>query len=595
MVDGVGAVVGVAEDEVLLLRVDGLGDVLPLDEDVGVLIERLHDVHVVVVLRGRILGRVDAEGDLLRALFIENGCGSVLPLVAVIFDEGIDRIALAVVSAAAGGEGGEGEHGRAAERDRRNRFLHHNSPYQKIFLVLERADHDALCEELLHEGIEAEHGKARNDDRDVLELVGEAELFENGLARTARRRLGSRQDLLQDELQGEEIGVLKEDHGVEVAVPLPHRVVEREHRHDGHGEGQDDGDEEAQPVRAVEFRRLDDAVRNARLEEGLCHEQVPRRDRPRKDDGQRVVEHPQIADHLVEGNEAAAEEHGDREEDHPELAEGQRLAGERPRGRHRKDDREDGVGKRVPDGVAVTDPDVRALETADIAREINIDGKEIHFAREHGVRTREGGNDDEVERVDNEERKEEKHEVDDRVVDAVSAALPDAVFLRLFVLLHTAGDVFGCRSHDSTSSEERVLGELARARVRDDEQDEVDDRVEEADRRRIALAEVLDALLVDVGRDDLTRLKVAVRLHQEHLLVPDAHEPTDGHDEHDRDDGCDGGEVDVQHALEAGSAVDGGRLMLRRVDARERRKVHDGAPPEVLPVTRKDVHGTERT
>lgn len=158
----------------------------------------------------------------------------------------------------------------------------------------------------------------------------------------------------------------------------------------------------------------------------------------RKDDGQRVVEHPQIADHLVEGNEAAAEEHGDREEDHKELAEGQRLAGERPCGRHRKDDREDGVGKRVPDGVAVTDPDVCPLETADIAREINIDGKEIHFAREHGVRTREGGNDDEVERVDDDERKEEKHEVDDRVVDAVSAALPDAVFLRLFVLLHTA-------------------------------------------------------------------------------------------------------------------------------------------------------------
>ena len=110
MVDGIGTVVGIAEDQVLLLAIDGFGYVLPADEYVGAVVQILHDLHVVVVESRRVLGRIDVERDLLGPLLIDDWGLGIFPLVAVFGNQGVHSRALAVVrflvsAASAGGQG----------------------------------------------------------------------------------------------------------------------------------------------------------------------------------------------------------------------------------------------------------------------------------------------------------------------------------------------------------------------------------------------------------------------------------------------------------------------------------------------------------
>ena len=57
----------------------------------------------------------------------------------------------------------------------------------------------------------------------------------------------------------------------------------------------------------------------ARLKERLCHEQVPSGNGTGQYDCPRRIDHAEVADNVVEGNKTAAEEHRDREENHPEF------------------------------------------------------------------------------------------------------------------------------------------------------------------------------------------------------------------------------------------------------------------------------------
>ncbi len=61
MVNRIGAVIRIAEDQVFLLRVDRLGHVFPVHLDIGLCIQIRHDLHVIVVQSGCILGGIDRE------------------------------------------------------------------------------------------------------------------------------------------------------------------------------------------------------------------------------------------------------------------------------------------------------------------------------------------------------------------------------------------------------------------------------------------------------------------------------------------------------------------------------------------------------
>ena len=89
VVNRVRPVVSVAEDQVLLLGVDGFGYVLPVNLYIRLGIQVRHDLHVVVILRAGILGRINPEGDFLRALFVQDRRGRVFPLESVGVRQGV--------------------------------------------------------------------------------------------------------------------------------------------------------------------------------------------------------------------------------------------------------------------------------------------------------------------------------------------------------------------------------------------------------------------------------------------------------------------------------------------------------------------------
>ena len=104
VIDRVGTVVRVAEDQVFLLCIHGFGNILPRHEHVGAFIQILHDLHVVVIERGCVLGRIDAEREFLCALFIEDRGVRVGPLEAVFLYELLNAgtfLLVAALSAAA--------------------------------------------------------------------------------------------------------------------------------------------------------------------------------------------------------------------------------------------------------------------------------------------------------------------------------------------------------------------------------------------------------------------------------------------------------------------------------------------------------------
>ena len=125
MVDGVGPVVRVAEDQVLLLAVDGLGNVLPDYVHVGLLKQILHDLHVVVVQGRGVLGGVDVEGDLAGTLVVQDGGAGVGPLEAILRLQGLHVRAGRFVTlfAATAAAGGQGEQHRGQHKSR-NQFFH---------------------------------------------------------------------------------------------------------------------------------------------------------------------------------------------------------------------------------------------------------------------------------------------------------------------------------------------------------------------------------------------------------------------------------------------------------------------------------------
>ena len=123
MVDGIGAIIGVAEDQVLLLGIDGLGDILPEHIDIGAGEQVLHDLHIIVVQCRSVLGRINAEGKLLGTLLVDDGGGSIGPLEAIVSNQAVDTgtLLLGGFSTAAAAHQGQQHSGK---NQNRNQFFH---------------------------------------------------------------------------------------------------------------------------------------------------------------------------------------------------------------------------------------------------------------------------------------------------------------------------------------------------------------------------------------------------------------------------------------------------------------------------------------
>src|SRR5579875_31753 len=119
-------------------------------------------------------------------------------------------------------------------------------------------------------------------------------------------------------------------------------------------------------------------------------------------------------------------------------------------------------------------------------------------------------------------------------------------------------------------SEETRLRHAARHEVDDEDQHEVDRRIEQADGGREAEVVIDQADLIHIRVDDLGRAEVERVLQEVDLLEADGHDVARREDRQDDDGRTQRGQVDGEHAPPARRPVDGGRLVQRRVDARQR-------------------------
>ena len=134
-----------------------------------------------------------------------------------------------------------------------------------------------------------------------------------------------------------------------------------------------------------------------------------------------------------------------------------------------------------------------------------------------------------------------------------------------------------------TSSEQACFRFAAADPVDRHQQDRVDHRVEQVNRRGIGVVPVQQALAVDKGGNGVRCLIGGRAVEQDNLLVVDAHQVTDPHDQHDNNGGHNARNGDVQRLLPAVRAVQLRRVIQLLVNRRQGGNIDHTAVSQALP------------
>ena len=143
-----------------------------------------------------------------------------------------------------------------------------------LLLSLDRADHNALCEELLQEGVDTDDRQYGNRER---------RHFDSGGRQVASAQVrgghlfgrGAGNHLSEQELQRTQVLIADVDDCAEVAVPVADCVEHSYCGDDCHGQRQHDIQEHSQLSRAIDRRRFLDLLRHALKE--VAHEEYVER------------------------------------------------------------------------------------------------------------------------------------------------------------------------------------------------------------------------------------------------------------------------------------------------------------------------------
>lgn len=198
-------------------------------------------------------------------------------------------------------------------------------------------DHDALSKVLLQEGVNAEDGKDDDNDGGVLGLHGfHGQLKEVAVA-LGHLVLSQYEKLDQIHLKGLKLNVGDVEEGVEIAVPVAHRVKESEHGHNGLGQGNHDLPEDGGFAGAIDGGGFHETLGDAR-EEGAGKDHVEDADGAGENHGPAGVVEAQVFDEKKVGDHTAAEEGGEDDHHGDEVASPETFAGEGVGGHTGEDD-----------------------------------------------------------------------------------------------------------------------------------------------------------------------------------------------------------------------------------------------------------------
>jgi hypothetical protein len=347
---------------------------------------------------------------------------------------------------------------------------------------------------------------------------------------------------------------------------LPYRRPKCDDRYECLGKWQDDGEEKPKVAAAVHLSRVPQLFGNAALEKRAGHDDVEDGHRERQHDDPKCIVEVELPRDQKRGDEAAAEEHDDEEHRHKKLAKHQIAARERIRSGQVDRKAYERTHQRVEDGDVVAGPDSGGIQQCAVAIESKAHGVKPHFAGRHRRRFAEGGNDDEVQRVQYGNEHQHRKRVNNDVEYAVRAC-------NFYLVV----------SHVRSSLPQAVLGQPLGNLIDCYEKDQVDHRVKQVDGCGIAVLVADDAYLVYIGGDDFAVDQVQVVLHEVHLLKAYVHEAACVHNEQNDRCGQQHGDVDVAYLQPAGRTVHRGSLVKRGIHAGQCGQVYDAVPPHVLP------------
>ena len=273
----------------------------------------------------------------------------------------------------------------------------------------------------------------------------------------------------------------------------------------------------------------------------------------------------------------------DDEEQADVLAPGQILHAQRVSHKIDHDHRVDGADDGVLDAVHKTGEQRTVCKHSLIALQGKLAGQQEGLAGVHIVGIRKGRHQNVVQRV--------SHNEHDGGADDYQNDVADLIGQTAGLLLTGCCNVF-CHNGSPPLHKADVCRLLGDA-VDDDEQDDVDHRVEQTHSGGIAVLGVDDALFVDVHGNDIAGGLVQLGLQQQHLFKAHVHQVAYAHNELQNDHGYQFRNVDVQNALEHGRAIDLSGFVQAGIHSSQTSHINDGTPSGFLPDAGGDIDGTE--
>ena len=166
-------------------------------------------------------------------------------------------------------------------------------------------------------------------------------------------------------------------------------------------------------------------IGNRGLDVRSGHHEVPYRDKIDENHDSPGIVQTQVTDIQEDRDEAAREEHGECDRQvHQGFS--RKLSGQRIGGCNRNDDAQEGTAHSIKDAVHIAVPQLTVLEDRLIAHQGKVHGPEEDTSGQHRVRIRDGGNDDQPERIeDNKENQQPENQIDD-IEDPVRMGFADA-------------------------------------------------------------------------------------------------------------------------------------------------------------------------
>ena len=307
---------------------------------------------------------------------------------------------------------------------------------------LDGAHQHALGEVLLHERIHAQHGHHGDDGRRRLGGSGGnlLEVLEH-LRRGRVLVVHQHQQAAHQQLDGVLRVVAQIQKRGHVVVPVAHDAEQREGGQHGLGQRQHNLEEDAHMARAVQARGFAQRLGDEH-EEGLEHDDVVGGNRARNDHDPEGVDHAQLHDSDVVGNQAAAEEHGDGQQHRHEPAAAQRGNGQRIGHQRRGQKHDDRAHGGVLDGVPVVQQRAAVAQQRLIGLQREALGPQIHRQGLQLLRIAEGQRQHVQQRIE-EHRREQNHDDDQNHVERGDFLSDHSVFPPF---LRTAKSRSACRS-----------------------------------------------------------------------------------------------------------------------------------------------------